>query len=227
MAATCEPIRWRDKQRQAIKTAWSEVDTQATIAAARDNLAALRDRELATYQKSSDTRRDTMFREMATGGTVATTIAAPTDRAFKLLLGDAALAAAWDKAQKKQARAEAKLAFAVQEFSDTGLELPPCADLVAAKPEAMKPLNEFFATGTLRATAAKKALPVVIDQCNSDDLRAVSLVPVSGQIAATISQIKDESDALETARGKTRDLRNEYRAVSAQYEKADAERKSG
>lgn len=208
----------RDKQGQDVKKAWSEVDVKSTISVARENLAALLAKQLATQDKLSQVKRDELIRSLATGGTITEQLIDPTNQAMADLAGTPELAAQWFAAWRKEQVANKAVSLAARLMSDEGVELPPCSKL--ASPEALAPLQQHINNGGPKGKAVKDALTAAKNACASENLAATSKVKVQNALAATLQDLEQASNKLEEQRAETRNLRNGYMAALDAHTKA-------
>lgn len=210
----------RDKQGQAAKSAWTEVDLKGQVTVARENLATLLARELTTADKLGAARRERIARSMALGGSIKDELVDPTARALTGLAGSPAQAGAWVAARGAQDLAERAVASAAQEMADAGIEMPSCEEVNAGKAEAMQPVQEFIASGGPDGQAVAQALGFARTACADPNLHATETVAVGRAILATRDQVRNAATALESARAATRNQRNAYKAALAAHQKA-------
>lgn len=76
----------REKQGQAAKEAWQAVDLRGSIGVARENLAALAERELKTTERLALARRDALLRKVVAGQTIEEELLCPTGLALRTLV---------------------------------------------------------------------------------------------------------------------------------------------
>jgi len=198
----------RDKQGQAAKAAWAEVDAKAQIQAARDNHARLVERELRVVDQLAATRREVTSRGLAVEGTVDEMLVKPAQTELARLAGSVELATAWTEADGKERLARAKVQDVAQEFENTGLEMPACADLLASEPAALEPLTKSIAAGGHRGSVDRQALGAARTACAGADLSATSSAAVGGGIRGTVVELRTAASALESERLKALNLRN-------------------
>jgi len=201
----------RDKQGQAVKKAWSEVDIKGRITTARENLTTLLGRELATEDKLSVTKRDQLIRSMATGGSVQTRLVEPINKSLAALVGGKLQAEAWLAATSDESEISRQLAVATNELTAVGLEMPSCSDI--DKPQTLAVFKQHIENGGLRGGAAKAGHHKASSLCKDPKRTATSLVQVDGAIKATLDELKAANVALEAERSNLLNVRNAYRAA--------------
>jgi hypothetical protein len=206
----------RDRQGQAARKAWSEVDLQASINAERANLDKLLAAEIETQQKLAQAIRDHELRSMV-GRTIAEGLVKPVDQRLIKLAGDTSVQAEFrDQVLKMQAR----LSRAQNDFAQfLGIAAPQCS--AVAKGNEPQYVKDWRKAAPPRL---QQAMPAMLD-----DLRATCASQLSerelykklnGEIAKAWIEYESQSSELESSKKEIATLQSAYNRERVEYEKA-------
>ena len=208
----------RDKQGQAAKKAWSEVDAAGQIDAARAELDKLLERELAAEEQFYLSTRDDRIRALVLGGSLQTQYIDPLDRAVRELVGDPQQLPKWKRSWDSRQAAKLNVDQAREDLADLGVEMPTCDAVAKNDVAALTPLDKLMAIGDTRGKAIAGALDRFGKSCAAAAL--TELAPAGGEIAETTKQLATAASKLEELRAITLNARNAYRAALAAHENA-------
>lgn len=224
----------REKQGVEAKDAWSKVDTDAVIAAERNNLVQLLKTELETQDKLALAIRDHHLRELVDSKSITDSLFENVDKQLKILVGPTGSAAV-DTALDAQSdrRTWTKLFVAAQEsWSQSSTLKPPpqCSDLgdddteenkarrLAINAEVMLLQADTVSTRN-RKLGAKAVLDVIEIKCQSEP-NADPFIHMDGAMGIAHKRLVKDLEQAVAAKASLSSQAAEYKAAAKAYTEA-------
>lgn len=208
----------RDKQGQAVKASWGNVDLKSQIEVPRKNLQALLDEQLTTEDDLWSARRGQVARSMAYSWKVPD-LRGRVSEELKRVQGTPQDVDALNAALRNMQRAREGLASQASIATTLGQKLPACEVLLDQQmATAVDAQVAVIASPEVRAAmtfAVQGARPhcVVL----ADGLKGV---PVAAELLTAIVALDKERAAMAEDEAKTAVLRGNYKTALAEYETA-------
>jgi hypothetical protein len=211
----------RDRQGQAAKKAWSEVDLQAMIKVERANLDKLLAAELDAQDKLATAIRDQELRAMVRSDSVKTALVDPVDSRLGALAGTPDALAAFLQRRARFRTWKRDLAARQNIFAIKGAAAPDCASVASgATPRALQEwLKGQDATTRVVIDVSLKELR---KKCSENLAEADVYKDVKGAIGEAWSEYQRAAAKLEADRTSVKGLQQAYASARADYDKAAA-----
>ena len=223
----------RDKQGEAVKKAWAEVDAKAVITTQRDNMGALLQEQLRTQDRVSGASRDQQIRSMVTAdnGTTASLLIEPASKEIAALAGSTQALKQWLANRQYDADHLVSMENFAREFDRFGFETPSCDDLKNGK--AAETLSGWIASNSGSGGIVFGTLKAARKECeNYREGEAplapgVQRVPLGGRLSAQAALASSAQAALEERRQQSLAARNAFKAAQGEYDAAVAQLQAG
>jgi len=203
----------RDKQGQAAQKAYAEVDYAAQLTAARKNIKALLDEQLALADETWSIGRTATARYLAYSSTLKEYEAELNTR-HGVLVGNVDPAEI-QKSLDAREKAEEKLEVLGTTFGQAGLPPPSCIALRRKGGlDAARKAAQEQADANKRDTLAS-GLPAAAEACAT----LAKPLPADGELGAARAQLETQQRGVEAAQDKADGLKAAYDEVKAAYEK--------
>lgn len=211
----------RDRQGQAAKKAWSEVDLQAMIDAERASLDKLLAAELDARDKLATAIRDNELQAMVRGTSLKAALVDRIDNRLAALAGTPdALDASLKQATKFRIW-KRQFAIAQNAFVAMGMVAPECG--AVANGATPRHVQEWLNGKGANAQAAVDVLLRQLREKCSQDVRAADIYAnAQGAIAQAWKEYQREAAQLEAERKAAKVLQDTYASARADYDKAAA-----
>ena len=218
----------RDKQGEAAKKAWAEVDAKAVIATQRENLGALLQEQLKAQERISTASRDQRIRSMVTSetGTTTSLLIGPANKEIATLAGSPEALKQWLADRQYDADHLASMEKFAREFERFGFELPSCDDLKNGK--AGETLSGWIASHPNTGGFISGALKAGGKECEDYKKGQAPLpagaqrVPLGGRLKTEADRVATAEELLEKSRQKSLAARNAFKAALGEYDAAVA-----
>lgn len=215
----------RDKQGEAAKKAWADVDVKAVIATQRDNLGGLLQEQLKAQERISTASRDQRIRSMVTAesGTIAGLLIEPASKELVALAGSSEALKQWLANRQYDADHLARMEKFAREFERFGFELPSCDDLKSGK--AGETLSGWIDSHPNTGGFVSGALIAGKKECEDYNKGNAPLpagssqrVPPAGRLKAEADRVAKDEKTLEDIRQNSLAARNAYKAALGEYD---------
>lgn len=211
----------RDKQGEAAKKAWAEVDLKGIVTTERTNLNSLLAAELEAQDRLAAGVRNYTLRAIVDGESLGEALVKPVRIRLDKLVGSQKLLFASLDAREKQAAAERSLAGTyAPEFERSMLPMPACSDVADdAIPSVIK--KWLVSANKADEGVMKETLEHLRKDCSAAADGPVYQA-LGGDIAEAWKQYKDDSTQLAASRKEATKLQDAYLAAVAAYDKTVA-----
>lgn len=211
----------RDKQGEAAKKAWAEVDLRGIVATERTNLNSLLAAELDAQDRLAEGVRNHTLRAMFDGKSLDDALVKPVGSRLDKLVGSKKLLVASLEAREKQGAAERNLAGKyAPDFEQKMLPMPACFDVADdATPSVIK--KWLVSASEADKLVMNETLEHLRKDCGAAAEDSIYQV-LGGDIAEAWKQYKRDSTQIATSRKEAAKLQDAYLAAVAAYDKAVA-----
>ena len=219
----------RDRQGQAARQAWSEVNLKETIDAERANLTKLLAAEIETQQQLARAIRGHALRSLVRGDSLQASLVSPLDTRFTALAGTRA---ALDNAQTVRGKWNASRDRVVEKTHDLasqGLAAPACAQIVQDAQDVVPPAIRSWQQGANSQRSkdvVESALRILRRECRKNLSENDVYKSFGGAISIAWEEYLREAQRLDEQKKQLGGLEARYREARAAYEKASAEARS-
>lgn len=210
----------RDRQGQAARKAWSEVDLQASIDAERANLQALLAAELDTQRTLATAIRDHELRALVRGSSVTQALVERVNARLKGLADQpAAIKSAREKLIEVR-KSQDLVAAKTNDLASKGLVPPACGEAAETPPAIAQWLAQE--PNPMSAATVRSALRILRRECERKLSEADVYLPFGGAIGIAWSEYALEERNLRTEKERLAVLERTYRQARDAYDKAVA-----
>lgn len=212
----------RDKQGEAARKAWSEVDLSAVVAAERANLGALLQAELDTQDQTATAIRDFQLRYMVQSPSVQVGLIGPLNSRIDELAGSAqAVVDAQAKLRTLRA-AQLKVTVHGRTLKAAGLKVPSCEHLANGQvPADVQAYAAGPATAFQKAAVTSSVKEIATLCAQNDNLSdAAAYAGLGGAFGAARAEYEQNLAQLSRRKADARPLQDAYRKAKADYDAA-------